>query len=180
MSTPKFLPLLALLAAAGVHAQQTPLKPGLWELAGKVKSQSGTVEKAMAEAQAQLAKLPPEQRRQIEQMMAERGVGIGQGGTTVRLCLSAADLADGNVPVQSGDCTQTVTSRSGNTTKVSFSCRADPPVQGTGEVQIDSPTAMRSTAVVDTVVNGQPERLDTSQVGRWLADDCGNIRPPQR
>jgi hypothetical protein len=180
MSHRKFLPLLALLAAAAAHAQQTQLKPGLWELAGTVKSQSGTVEKAMAEAQAQLAKLPPEQRRQIEQMMAARGVGIGQGGTTVRLCLSAADLAQGNVPVQSGDCTQNVVSRSGNTTKVDFSCRADPPVNGTGEVQIESPTAMRSSAIVNTTVEGKPERLDTTQVGRWLGEDCGSIRPPQR
>lgn len=176
MSTTKFLPALALLAAFGTHAQETQLKPGLWELAGTVKSQSGTVEKAMAEAQAQIAKLPPEQRKQIEQMMAERGVGIGQGGTTVRICLTAADLARGNVPVQSGDCTQDVVSQSGDTTKVRFSCRAEPPVSGTGEVQVLSPTTMRSMAVVNTTVNGQPERLDTTQNGRWLADDCGALK----
>lgn len=172
----------ALLAAGAAHAQPQPpqLTPGLWELAGTVKSQSGTVERAMAEAQAQIAKLPPDQRQQIERMMAERGIGLGQGGATVQVCLTAADLAEGNVPVQSGDCSQTVVSRDGDTTKVRFSCQADPPVSGTGEVQVLSPTTLRSTAVVATTINGQPERLDTTQNGRWLAADCGRIRPPAR
>ncbi|MET0350368.1 MAG: DUF3617 domain-containing protein [Rhizobacter sp.] len=159
---------------------QTQLKPGLWEQVGTVKSQSGQVEKAMAEAQAQIAKLPPEQRRQIEQMMAERGVGIGNGATTVRLCLTAADVAQGNIPVQSGDCTQKVLSRDGGTTKVAFTCQTDPPVSGEGEVRVISPTSNLMTATVLTQINGQPEKLDTTQKGTWLGDDCGSIKPLSR
>jgi hypothetical protein len=175
----KLLAALAAFVAFGAHAQ-TQLKPGLWEQVGTIKSQSGQIEKAMAEAQAQIAKLPPEQRRQIEQMMAERGVGIGNGATTVRLCLTAADVAQGNIPVQSGDCTQKVLNRDGNVTKVSFTCQTEPPVSGEGEVRVISPTSNLMTATVLTQVNGQPEKLDTTQKGTWLGDDCGSIKPLAR
>jgi len=175
----KLLAALAAFVAFGAQAQ-TQLKPGLWEQVGTIKSQSGQIEKAMAEAQAQIAKLPPEQRRQIEQMMAERGVGIGNGATTVRLCLTAADVAQGNIPVQSGDCTQKVLNRDGNVTKVSFTCQTEPPVSGEGEVRVISPTSNLMTATVLTQVNGQPEKLDTTQKGTWLGDDCGSIKPLAR
>lgn len=179
----KLLAALAAFVAVGAplttHAQ-TQLKPGLWEQVGTIKSQSGQIEKAMADAQAQIAKLPPEQRRQIEQMMAERGVGIGNGATTVRLCLTAADVAQGNIPVQSGDCTQKVLNRDGNVTKVSFTCQTEPPVSGEGEVRVISPTSNVMTATVLTQVNGQPEKLDTTQKGTWLGEDCGSIKPLAR
>jgi len=31
-----------------------------------------------------------------------------------------------------------------------------------------------------TQVNGQPEKLDTTQKGTWLGDDCGSIKPLAR
>ena len=176
----KLLAALAAFVAFGAQAQATQLKPGLWEQVGTIKSQSGQIEKAMAEAQAQIAKLPPEQRRQIEQMMAERGVGIGNGATSVRLCLTAADVAQGNIPVHTGDCTQKILNRDGNVTKVAFSCQTEPPVSGEGEVRVISPTSNLMTATVLTQVNGQPEKLDTTQKGTWLGDDCGSIKPLSR
>jgi hypothetical protein len=178
---PKYLVAVAAFAAFGAHAQaQVQLKPGLWEQVATLKSQSGQIEKAMAEAQAQVAKLPPEQRRQIEQMMAERGVGIGNGATTVRICLTAADVAQNNIPVQGGDCTQKVLNRDGNTTSIAFSCKTDPPASGTGEIRVVSPTSNLVSATVDTQVNGQPDRLVTTQKGTWLGDDCGSIKPLSR
>ena len=168
---------LASLSMLGAAQAQTTLKPGLWEQVSTIRSDSGQIEKAMAEAQAQIAKLPPEQRQQIEKMMAERGVGIGGTTTTLRLCLSAADLERGNIPVQAGECTQKLVSRDGSTMKVAFQCDTDPPSSGTGEIRIVSPTANEMTATVETTVNGRPDRLHTTQKGTWLGEDCGHIRP---
>lgn len=171
---------LASLSMLGAAQAQPTLKPGLWEQVATIRSDSGEVERAMAEAQAQIAKLPADQRQQIERMMAERGVGIGGSSTTVRLCLSAADLAQGNIPVQAGECTQKLVSRDGGTMKVSFQCDTEPPSSGTGEIRIISPTANEMTATVETTVNGRPDRLHTTQKGTWLGDDCGHIRPLAR
>ena len=171
---------LASLSMLGAAQAQSTLKPGLWEQVSTIRSDSGQIEKAMAEAQAQIAKLPPEQRQQIEKMMAERGVGIGGTSTTLRLCLTAADVAQGNIPVQNGDCTQKIVNRDGNVTKVSFSCQTDPPVSGEGEVRVISPTSNVMTATVLTQINGKPEKLDTAQKGTWLGDDCGSIKPLSR
>lgn len=170
--------ILASLSMLGAAQAQSTLKPGLWEQVSTIRSDSGQIEKAMAEAQAQIAKLPPEQRQQIEKMMAERGVGIGGTTTTLRLCLSAADLERGNIPVQAGECTQKLVSRDGSTMKVAFQCDTDPPSSGTGEIRIVSPTANEMTATVETTVNGRPDRLHTTQKGTWLGEDCGHIRPP--
>lgn len=169
------------LTAASVGAQAPPsMRPGLWEQTATLKSQSGQVEKAMAEAEAQIAQLPPEQRRQIEAMMKERGVSIGNGATTVRICLREQDIARGDIPVTAGDCTQQVLSRDDTTLKASFSCRTDPPSSGVGEVRVLSPTATVATATVDTVVNNKPDRIDTTQKGTWLSDDCGEVKPLAR
>jgi len=168
-------------APVAVLAQsQVALKPGLWELSATLKSQSGQIEKAMAEAQARIALLPAEQRRQIEAMMKQRGVSVGNGATTVRVCLTAQDIELGNIPAHTGDCTQKVLSRDDATLKVSFSCQTNPPSTGVGEVRLLGPTATLATATVDTFVNEKPERIDTTQKGTWLGDDCGDIKPLAR
>jgi poly(3-hydroxybutyrate) depolymerase len=175
--TASFAAALAALTVAAVGAQaQSTIKPGLWEQSATLKSQSGQIERAMAEAEAQIAKLPPEQRRQIEAMMKARGVSIGNGATTVRMCLTSQDIERGNIPVQAGDCTQKVLSRDSTSMKVSFSCATNPPSSGVGEVRMLSPTSTVATASVDTLVNDKPERIDTTQQGTWIADDCGDIR----
>ena len=171
---------LAALPAAVPAQSQVALKPGLWEHSATLKSLCGQIEKAWAEAEARIAQLPMEQRRQIEAMMKQRGVRIGNGATTVRMCLTAQDIDRGHIPVQSGDCTQKVLSRDDNTLKVSFSCQTTPPSSGVGEVRLLSPTTTLATATVDTLVNDKPERIDTTQKGTWLADDCGDVKPLSR
>jgi len=173
--------LVASLAQAQVQQVPVPpVQPGLWQYKVKVTSQSGQVEAALSQAQAQLARLPAEQRAAIERMMASRGVSLDTGNTTaVKVCLSKEDAERGSIPInlQKGNCTQQPLSTEGSTTKVSFSCQGEPPVSGTGEVTVVSPTSVTSKAQVDTTVKGLPERLDLAQEGTWLAADCGGIAP---
>lgn len=175
----KILVATAVLAMASAHAETPPVQPGLWKYTVKVKSQSGQIENAITQAQAQLAKLPPEQRAAVEKMMAARGVSMDAGTTSVKICLTKEDAERGSVPLnlQKGNCTQQWLSSEGNTAKVSFSCQTEPPASGTGEITVLSPTSVTSRAVVDTVVAGQPEQLNLAQQGTWLAEDCGGIAP---
>lgn len=168
---------LVLLSAAA--AAQT-LKPGLWENTFTMKSTSGGMEKAMAEMQAQMAKMPPEQRKMMEQMMAKQGVGMGPKGNTVKFCMTPEDAARQELPAAEGKCQQKITRRSGNTLAMSFTCAGNPPSSGEGEYTVVSDTAYSGKSVVNTTANGKPERMDMTVNGKWLAADCGAIKPIKR
>jgi hypothetical protein len=176
----KFLALALATSAvpAALHAQPaTPkVQPGLWEINIALRSQSGKAEAAMREAQAYIARLPADQRQQVQEMMAARGVKLGDKGSTVQACISKEDAERGEVPQQAGDCTQQVLDRSATSMRVKFSCSTTPPANGEATVEFQSPTAYRSKGVVDTQVMGQPERVNVEQTGRWLSADCGEVR----
>lgn len=165
-----------LLATAQANAQE--MRPGLWEYSFTMQSQSGELERSMREMQRQLENMPPEQRRMMEQMMADQGMQMGANTQTIRICVSEEQAARGFVPQQDGeDCTQEIVQRSGNTIQYRFNCPGNPPTRGEGELTLVSPTAFKGTAVVNTTVNGQPERMTLEQEGKWLSSDCGALRP---
>ncbi|MBX3620115.1 MAG: DUF3617 domain-containing protein [Rhizobacter sp.] len=183
MKTPLTLCLAAAVfgASAGTQAQTSPhggpkIEAGLWEISIALKSQSGKAEVAMKEAQAYIARLPPEQRKQVEDMMAAQGMQLGDKTSTVKACISKEDAERGEIPQQAGECTQQVLDRSPSAMRVKFSCSTNPPASGEATVNFQSATAYTSTALVDTVVMGQPERVNVDQTGRWLGADCGSVR----
>jgi hypothetical protein len=163
--------LLSLPAAA-----QTS-EPGLWEYRIALKSGSGRMEGAMAQMQQEMAKMPPEQRKMMEQMMASQGMGIGGGATAVRLCISREQAARDEMPTGDDQCRQTSLTRSGHTLRFAFVCEGKPPTQGEGSYTFQGGRAFSGQTVVDTVVDGKPERIESQIQGRWLGADCGSIRP---
>ena len=127
---------LALVAAGfsyAVHAQ-TPaspkIEPGLWELTVALKSQDGVLEAAIRQAQEQIKLLPPDERKRVEEMMASRGVQLGERVSTLNVCISREDAERGVVPQQSTECAQQVLESSGTRMKVKFKCTANPPTSG--------------------------------------------------
>ena len=171
---------LALLAgmAGGASAQQK-MRPGLWEHSVNMKSQSGQMEAAMAEMQKSLASMPPEQRKQMEQMMAQQGVGMGPKGQTVKVCITKEQADLDNIPQQEG-CTQKVQRVDASTMKVAFSCKGgqgQPPSSGEGTITMQGPTAYTGQFRFKTQNQGKPEQIDMAQSGKWLSDNCGAIKP---
>ena len=162
------------------HAQTTAgpkIEPGLWEISIALKSQSGKAEAAMKQAQAYISMLPPDQRKAVEETMAAQNIRLGDKSSTVQACISKEDAARGEVPQQAGDCTQQVLERSASSMKLKFNCTTSPPASGEAVVNFQSATAYTSKAVVDTVVVGQPERVNVDQTGRWLGTECGSVKP---
>ena len=166
--------------ALGAAAQAQSLKPGLWEHGFAMKTSSGRAEKGMAEMQAQMAKLPPDQRKMMEQMMAQHGVGVGPKGNTVKICLTPEQAKNVDVQVADGDCKQTVTQRGGGIFKFNFVCAGPPPSRGEGEMTLKGDTAYTGKATVDTTSEGKPERVNMDLSGKWVSSDCGNIKPVKR
>jgi len=116
--------LLATVMAGGACcATAQALKPGLWESTTQMNA-TGETGKAMAEAQKQLANLPPDQRKMMEAMMAQQGIGMGQqaGSVSVKFCLTPEMVERNDIVTQQGDCQHSVSPRSPNHMKFSFVC----------------------------------------------------------
>lgn len=178
---------LCLLTAPAL-AQQN-MKPGLWEIHNKMGG-SGDMGNKMAAAQAemqkQLSAMPPEQRKQMEKMMADKGVGmspgagVGSGGNmAMRTCISKEMAARNEPPAQQGDCKQETLQKTGNTTKFKFTC-SNPPATGEGEVTVQSPEAYTMKMKTTAQVKGKSETMTMDAQGKWLSGDCGKLKPVQR
>ncbi len=168
----------AILLATSLPVAAQNLKPGLWEIHNKM-SGNAELDQAMAEMQKELAAMPPEQRKQMEAMMAQRGMQMpraGAGGAmAMRVCMSREMVARDDVPMQEG-CRITSRSRSGNTLKMAFSC-SNPPSSGEGQFTYLSSEAYRSRMTMKTGSDGKSETMTTDATGKWLGADCGNIKP---
>lgn len=172
---------LAAFAAASfsVSASAQTLKPGLWEITHGMKSSSGETEKAMAQARQQMAGMPPEQRKMMEEMMAKQGMKMGAGGpggSSIRMCMTKEMVERNEMPAQQGDCKTTQQQRSGNTMKMAFTC-ANPPSSGEGQYTIVSPEAYTMKMTMRTAVQGKPETMSMDGSGKWLSSDCGSVKP---
>lgn len=169
--------LLATLLLTGAAQAQT-LKPGLWEMRSSMQG-SAEMNKAMDEMQKQMAAMPPEQRKQMQEMMAKQGMQLGSagpGGMSVRLCMTQEMVERNEIPAQDGRCKTTSSPRAGNTMKVSFVCTT-PPSSGEGEVRFISPEAYATRMTIHSMQNGKRETMTMNGDSKWLSAQCGAIKP---
>ncbi len=174
---------LVALALAGVAAGASAqtLQPGLWEISNKVQSSNAQTDKAMADAQKQLANMPADQRKMMEAMMAKQGVGmsVGSQGMVMKICLTPEMVERNELPAQQGDCKHTLSPKVGNVIKMSFTC-SKPPSSGEGQMTFESPQAYTTHMVINTAVAGKPEQMTTDSRGKWISRECGNVQPIKR
>jgi hypothetical protein len=176
----KKLALAVVLVFSGAaYAQDLGVKPGLWE--SKVihqvvdgKEMSAQMAATMAKMQERMAKLSPDQRKQMEGMMG----GMGHGGT-VRMCISPAMAARDEHWVNSNsECgSSTKVTRSGNKVSFSIDCTANGRTTvGAGESTIngDSVTTHMDVAVTDAY--GHHTMVMDSQMS-YLGADCQGVKP---
>jgi hypothetical protein len=157
------------------------LKPGLWEMTHNVKSASGELEKGRALAQQQMANMPPEQRRMMEEAMAKHGVqmGMGPGPMSMKTCLTREMVERNEMPVQHGNCKTTKQERTGNTLRVTYTC-TKPPSTTEGEYTFQSPEAFTVKMTVNTATgDGRRDTMTVDGSGKWLGADCGKLKPVQ-
>lgn len=168
---------LALSSSALSLSAQT-MKPGLWEMKSKMTTSSGEMEKAMALAQQEMAKMPPGQRKMMEDMMAQQGIkmDVDTGTTSLKLCMTPEMVARNEVAVQEGDCQQTLLPRVGNTMKFTLVC-TQPPSTGEGQITFVSPEAYTMKMQVKTPVKGKTETMAMASNAQFLSASCGAIKP---
>ncbi len=178
----RLLPLTLCLLGAATAAHAQKLTPGLWENSVTMKSGDSGVDAAMARMQEEMAKMPPEQRKQVEAMMAGRGMAMGGPGgkpTAVRVCISKEQAERDEAPQGSeGRCKRESMERSGSTLKFKLSC-SDPVSTGEGTFKFTSDKAYSGTMVMNMTREGRPMRMEIQQEGKWLGADCGSLKPRQ-
>lgn len=177
------LAIATLLGAAftALPAAAQTMKPGLWEIQNKMGGsgdQGAKMAAAQAQMQQQMASMPPEQRKMIQDMMASKGVNMAPGtggGMAVRICVTREMAARNEAPAQSqGDCKRETLQRSGNTTKFKFTC-ANPPSSGEGTVTINNP---ESYTMHMTMTGGRnPGTMTMDAQGKFISSDCGSVKP---
>ncbi len=172
---------IALLPCAWhVNANAQTMKPGLWEITSQMQSgSSGEMVSAMAKAQKELANMPPEQRKMMQDIMAKQGIQMGTAGgsgMSIKVCMTQEMVERNAVATHKSDCTNNYSPRSGNSMQFSFQC-PNPPSKGEGVVTFNGSDAYSVKMTNSTVVNGKPEKIDMQSSGRWLAADCGSVKP---
>jgi hypothetical protein len=175
---------LALISSAlfiAVPSSAQNMKPGLWQVNNKMQSNNGQMEEALSMMQEHLANMSPEQRNQVEAMMAKNGMQmptVGAGGAmALKMCITPDMAAANKMPMHEvGNCTQKRSAVVGRTMKVSFAC-TKPEASGDGQVTFSSDTDYAMTMKVTTSATGKPEVMNLAATGRWLGADCGSIQP---
>jgi len=174
MKSPLSLFIATCLAAAVLPAQAVEILPGLWEFESKGIVAGGQPIPSMQDVMAQMQKLPPEQRKSMEDMLAQQGLQMGDQG--MRACLSVEQLKSQALPFQSDQpgCKQEVTERSDQLWSFRFHC---PNSQGEGETRFASEREF--TTVVNIITTGKSGVTHMESHARWLSDDCGGLKPGQ-
>lgn len=168
------IPVTMMMVCTLSYAQSQ--KPGLWELSTTMQSRGGEMAQQLAEMKKQLAALPPDQRKAMEQMM---GMSVTTDGQTLTMkhCITPEEAAKALIPSHDEACKYTITQRSASLLKAKFVCTDEGHTFGEGEVRSQGDSAYSGKFNVTTMVNGKPERMQMSQSGKWLSAQCGNVKP---
>lgn len=189
------LPLLA-------EPVKVDMKAGLWEhkvildaaSAKEVQAlQSGQMKEAVEQMKAQLASMPPEQRKQMEAMMEQSGmkmtdegvsfrndqVQVSPTGSNVKACITQAQIDRGELPDDTAGCKTTLKQISDTKFKSIHVCSGDQQSTGESEVTFQSPKHYTGKGTMKQVVNGESHTMAFNMEGKWLSNDCGNIKPTE-
>lgn len=203
----KFLSVLIVaLGVTAVPLYAEPIKvdmvPGLWEnkvvwggggTEGVPAIQPDQVKFAMEEMKKQLANMPPEQRKQMEAMMAQSGmkvtddgvsfnnsqVEISPTGTNAKLCVTQAQIDRGELPDDVKGCESVLKKISATQFKSSHVCSGEYSGTGESEVTFHSPKHYTGTGKMNQVMNGEKRTMAFTMEGKWLGSDCGDVKPAQ-
>src|SRR5271169_6181731 len=175
------LVILITLLSGTAFAQNSGLKPGLWEYKPISQIMDGRdmtsqIASAQAKMQQALANMSPAQREQMQAMMGNQGLLSGGG---MQICISPAMAAKDKPMVDAkGDCEPTRVSRSGNKTSFEINCttrRGTMVGKGESTVSSDMVTTRMDMTTTDNQGNRHTMRSEIQM--KYLGSDCKGITP---
>jgi hypothetical protein len=166
MSALTLIPMIAL-------ADKLDVKTGLWE-STTITEIGGMAMPSMPPEV--LAKMPPEQRAQMEAMM-NRGSG---NPVTSQSCVTEKDLERGlrPEPTKEQSCKVDSISSSGKTQETHVTCTTSRGKStGVFKMTATSRESYEGTMDMNTAANGRPMTIKMRLKGKWLGANCGNVKP---
>jgi len=167
---------LVLVTALPALAQPLDIRPGLWEVSVQ---RSGTpVMPEMSQMPPEmLAQLPPAQRAQIEAMMRTRRT-VAPGVQAHKVCVTQASLEKTpDFGMAQQGCTRTKDVRSAGGWQVQEVCRSGGNRQTLDiRYEVVDRQTIRGTVKV-AISDGADLTMTQEMHGRWLAVDCGDVKP---
>jgi len=166
--------ILACGHAGAALAAPPNAKPGLWE-STVTRQMEGTPVAPVADS----AKLTPEQRARLEQMMRLRGT-TAPTTSIVRYCVTteAAQRWESFVQESGTDpkCERSVQDESAASLKMSFVC-AGGQQQGTAAFTATDANRIRGTISLVRRETGGDRKTTVDIDSRWVSGDCGAVKP---
>lgn len=189
-------------AVQGDGGQQTGrikvnMNAGLWQHAmtfegdGKAQYlalQQGQSNHIMNEMQANLKNLPPEQRKMVEEGLAQARAQAGKmpnyeserfsmtdSGITTKDCITQAEIDKGWVPDAEEGCTSAITEVGKNKFRMINTCEGENAMSMSAEVAFSSPARFSGKGTYTQTAAGQTYIMPIALEGKWVGKDCGTI-----
>ena len=167
------------LAVAAENFTMPNVKEGLWEVT--VTHPSGGLPGMPEDV---LAKMPPEQRARIEEMMKQKGVSMSGNTTVVKNCVTKEKIAKGMAfaDEKQKNCSHTIVSSSSSHVEVKFHCdetRKDgskTTVDGTTTVDVMNDDSTKGTTHIVTSGGDKPMTMDLTFTSKYLGSSCGDLK----
>ena len=161
--------------ALGAAPPVPPLKLGLWEARTTARDADG--KDILPPEQAAMAKMPPEARARMAEMMKARGMPMPDATGAIKMCLTKELLDTGRFQQMAADagCTTTYSTQTATAWKWHSSCPALH-VESDGEAAFTD-TSIRNTITSTVTSNGQARTTTRISTSKWLAADCGDVKP---
>ena len=171
--------LLPMTAWAADEFKPFDVKLGLWETTTTTEIAGMPAMPAMPQIpEEQLAKMPPQQRAQIEAMMKARGAG-GPRTMNSKACMTRESLNRGLAfGREDNACTRKVVSSSANRQEIHMECTHEK-VTTTGDMIIERVDTehVKGTVVMKSSGSEKPLDMKMSFNTKWVSSDCGDVKP---
>jgi hypothetical protein len=163
----------AMLPARAADNTPFKVKPGLWEITADIEH-SGIP----ALPPDVLARLTPEQRAKIEQQQQ-----AGPHHSVSKRCITQTDVDKGFEPMagmERANCTRTVTASTPTLRAGRLACTGE--MTGGGNYRFEARTAESIIGNWDATMShgGSAMTMKGAVQGRWLGNDCGDVKPKER
>jgi hypothetical protein len=175
------LVILITLLNSTAFAQNSGLKPGLWEYSPisqiiDGRDMSTQMSSARAKMQEAMANMSPAQREQMQTTMGRQGL---LSGGVMQICISPAMAAkDKPMADAKGDCESTRVSRSGNKTSFEINCTTKEGTSvGKGESTVSGDTVTTRMDLATTDNRGNRHTMRSEIQMKYLGSDCKGIVP---
>lgn len=182
MKVPILVVGLTCLAAPALAAD---IKAGLWEikvLKGSYDGQDTAAQRAALQERARqaMAKMTPEQRRQMEAMMKDQG-GHPGGEGSIRMCITDEQARRKELRLDpEGRCRPSKTSSLiGDTIHYEFDCTTAQGVRmkGKADMKVSSTSIRGTTDMTTTDAKGVTHTIHQDSQMTWLGADCKDVQP---